>query len=178
MIIRHAEKPDPTGGSPFGVSLDGVESAHDLTARGWQRAGALIGLFKPRTGGQMPARLATPLVIFATAVSEGSKSRRPQDTIQPLAEALGIAPDISHAEEDSQGLAQAALTAKGPLLIAWHHEHIPDVVDAIAGRALAPRPWPDDRFDLVCLDRAGPDADWSLAQIPQMLLAGDRSAPI
>ena len=179
MIIRHAEKPEPLGGTPFGVSIDGVQSTHDLTVRGWQRAGALVGLFKARADEELTVGLATPVTIFATGVTAGSKSLRPQDTVRPLADALGIDLDTRYAEPDAQDLARAALDAQGPVLIAWHHEHIADVVDAISGHAIAPRPWPDDRFDLVwSLHRAGLEADWLLTQIPQLLLAGDRSAPI
>jgi hypothetical protein len=44
MIIRHAEKP-LTPDPPHGVSIDGLADPDSQTPRGWQRAGALVGLF-------------------------------------------------------------------------------------------------------------------------------------
>ena len=47
MIIRHAEKPD---GTAPGVDDDGNEDDSSLTAVGWERAHALVGLFDPAEG--------------------------------------------------------------------------------------------------------------------------------
>ena len=49
MIIRHGEKPldSPKKKGPWGVQLDGQESAKSLIVPGWQRAGALNAFFAP-----------------------------------------------------------------------------------------------------------------------------------
>src|SRR5256885_1434292 len=46
MIIRHAEK-HQHGSRDRGVAEDGRPAHHELTVRGWQRAGALVHLFAP-----------------------------------------------------------------------------------------------------------------------------------
>jgi hypothetical protein len=44
MVIRHTEKQDDAG-VIAGVTIEGRPDSEDLTIRGWQRAGALVGLF-------------------------------------------------------------------------------------------------------------------------------------
>jgi phosphohistidine phosphatase SixA len=175
MIIRHAEKPDGDGGV-HGVSTDGERDKHDLSVRGWQRAGALVRFFapvEPRSGGGL---IATPRSIFASAPVPGSPSVRAKHTVSPLAEALGLRVRIDHADGDETGLARAALEAPGPVLIAWHHNHIPSLVREITGDpAVAPWSWPDERFDLVwLLERSAEDGPWRFSQAAQRLLAHDR----
>ena len=45
MLIRHAEKPNGDGGP--GLMPDGAQNPEALTALGWTRANALVGLFAP-----------------------------------------------------------------------------------------------------------------------------------
>ena len=52
IVIRHAEKPGSYGGvSYFGVddvgSVSGDAGKEHLVTLGWERAGALVGLFAP-----------------------------------------------------------------------------------------------------------------------------------
>jgi hypothetical protein len=64
-------------------------------------------------------------------------------------------------------------------LIAWQHESISVIANAILGARVAPHTWPPERFDMVfvfTLNR--PDGAYSFAQVPQCLLAGDSPAPI
>ena len=175
MIIRHAEKPgdaDPD----HGVSWNGVHDRHDLTVRGWQRAGALVRFFAP-IGGPPNGRLASPATIIASAAMVDSRSLRAQHTVLPLAVALGIAIDTRHADGEEDAVAATALAAASPVLIAWHHHHIVSLARKIGGSAIGcPRHWPDDRFDMVwVLDRSADGAPWTFAQVPQRLLAGDRA---
>src|SRR6516162_567774 len=108
MIIRHGEKPLVKRQVPFGLTFDGQEDWESLTVRGWQRAGALADLFGPARGPLQDANLAVPNLIYASKpattgsdpadsdeVGEGSKSKRPLQTITPLASKLGIIPDQS-----------------------------------------------------------------------------------
>ena len=173
MIIRHGEKPAGVG-PDHGVTCNGVHDSHDLTVRGWQRAGALVPYFAwadARPG----SPVSTPRAIFASAATRASPSRRAQHSVTALAAMLRLRVDCSHADGEEPALAAAVLTAPSPTLIAWHHSHIVRLVGLIAGDvAGAPRHWPDDRFDLVwCLDRAGPNAGWRFTQVAQRLLPHD-----
>jgi hypothetical protein len=91
MVIRHAEKPT---GQLSGVTEAGVTNAHDLIVRGWQRAGALACLLAPARGQLQDALLTKPEFIFASAAADDSqpgdsKSRRPEETVTPLARLIG-----------------------------------------------------------------------------------------
>ena len=176
MIIRHAEKHN--GGRERGVNLEGIHTKHELTVRGWLRAGALVRFFAP-VGGTPPGfPISTPRSIFAAAATPDSPSLRSQHTVQPLAAVLGVHVDKGYAEGEEVDVAAAALAAPGPVLISWHHSHIPPLAKAIAGRQYdGPHAWPDDRFDVVwTLTRVG--SGWRFGQVPQLLLAGDLPDPI
>ena len=80
-LIRHAEK-QLGDGPPHGVLLDGSPDPESLTPRGWQRAGALVGLFIPRADGSGGAILPTPTDLFASEVGPHSRSRRPLEPLQ------------------------------------------------------------------------------------------------
>jgi broad specificity phosphatase PhoE len=174
MIVRHAEKP---GGDMKGVTPDGDVNAEDLTVRGWQRAGALVGLFLPPGGHFSSPHLATPQTLYASGVGAHSNSLRPQHTVQPLADRLKKQIDTSFLKGEEAALVSAISTAGGVVLVAWEHEHIPQIAAGILGRSGSfPAKWPDDRFDLVWVfDRPGGAGQWSFMQIPQLLLVGDET---
>jgi hypothetical protein len=182
MIIRHAEKHN--GGRERGVNIDGFHTKHELTVRGWQRAGALVRFFAPVGGWPPGSPISTPRSIFASAATPESPSLRAQHTVKPLAETLGLLIDARHAEGEEPAAAAAALAAApmGPVLISWHHSHIPRLVGSVAGGELAcPQDWPDERFDVVwVLDRSDEvaDAPWRFSQVAQCLFAYDRPEPI
>ena len=182
MIIRHAEK-HTNGGREHGVNLEGDHVKHELTVRGWLRAGALVPLFTRAGEPAHPAAVATPRAIFASAATPDSPSLRALHTVLPLAAALDLPVNNNHAEGEEAATARSVLAAPGPVLIAWHHSHIVGLAKAIAGPKLAcPSGWPEDRFDLVWVlhrdDAAGEAAPWSFAQVAQNLFAYDRPDPI
>ena len=177
MIIRHAEKPD---GAVKGVTAAGEHAPEELIVRGWQRSGALVRFFAPRSGNLLAPPLATPNVIFASKVGRHSNSWRPQHTVLELATVLGLQLSANHDKDDLAGLAADAVAAPGPVLIAWEHQDIPDIVNRIVGNATTcPQTWPGDRFDMVWV-LAGPSTSgpWSFTQVPQLLLSGDSATPI
>ncbi|HXZ00622.1 MAG TPA: hypothetical protein VEI03_11515 [Stellaceae bacterium] len=179
MLIRHAEKPSEDG-KVKGVSAAGAPDPEELIVRGWQRSGALVRFFAPRDGTFADRRLATPRVIFASAVAKHSNSLRPQHTVLELATVLKLKLDLRHAKDDEKALVADALAAEGPVLIAWEHEAIPDIANRILGNSTScPQKWPGARFDLVwVLDRPSAAGGWSFAQVPQLLLSGDSAEPI
>ena len=179
MIIRHAEK-HTNGGVERGVNIQGVHTKHELTVRGWQRAGALVRFFAPAEGNATAPLISTPRSIFASAATKDSPSLRSQHTVEPLAAWLGVQIDKAHACDEEVALAAAVLAAPGPVLVCWHHSHIPLLAKLIAGMALGcPDEWPDDRFDVVwVLDREGDAGPWRLSQVPQRLFAHDHVGAI
>src|SRR5690242_18318012 len=108
MVIRHAEKPTTKHQPPYGVNYVGEQDWESLTVRGWQRAGALVTLFDPSNGAPARPHLAVPTIIYASnprgaggaEQDEGSKSKRPLQTVTPLAARLGIVPRLSFAKGD------------------------------------------------------------------------------
>jgi hypothetical protein len=167
MVIRHAEKPKKKA-AIGGVDEAGVPDDRDLTAKGWQRAGALVRFFKPSSPKNLQPGLAVPGAIFATKPTEESPSMRPLQTVTPLATDLGL--QIREFTLDQEGeLIAAAVDAAPAVLICWHHEHIPDLAAQLGIKFK----WPDDEmFDLVLVfDSAGDE--WKLSVMPQHLLPGD-----
>jgi hypothetical protein len=173
MLVRHAEK--PTAGFN-GVTVQGEQNKEELIVQGWQRAGALVGLFAPYPGTPLRAGISTPGTLFAS----GSASLRPAHTLLPLADKLNKTVEDSIKKDDVSRLVSAALSAGGVVLIAWQHEDIPAIANAIVKNAVPiPSVWPGDRFDLVwILDGASSQGPWTFSQVPQLLLAGDSESVI
>jgi hypothetical protein len=180
MIIRHAEKPPDGGGAPFGVTPGGDQDGEELVVRGWQRSGALVRFFAPAGGQFSQPALATPGVIFASAVAPHSKSLRPQHTVLALADFLGLQLDLTHPKGGEDDLVDDALTRDGTVLIAWEHVVIHNIANRIVGDATTcPQQWPGPRFDVVWVfDRAPGGGAWNFSQVPQMLLPGDQNTVI
>jgi hypothetical protein len=183
MLIRHAEKPEKATATTKkidGVNPDGKKDEQDLIVLGWQRAGALARFFAPLAPNVIAAGLETPGTIFAAAVNAQSKSIRPQHTVTPLSQLTGIALDTSYGKDDEPTLAAAAkaAAANGPVLIAWQHQDIPAIVNAVTGAQLCPQKWSGDRFDLVWVLDSADGTTWAFSQVPQMLLDGDSEKPI
>ena len=171
MVIRHAEKPN---GEP-GVTPDDSENPEALTATGWRRARALVGLFDPPGGKFADPHIARPEALFAS----GSESLRPKQTIEPLAAALKLTIDTAYLKGQEDRLVDAVKSAGGVTLIAWQHEAIPTIAARIlgGGDGVPPR-WPGHRFDLVWVFDWREGGAWSFTQAPQNLLPGDSPRPI
>jgi len=178
MVIRHAEKP-PADGPPLGVTIGGENDPDSLTVRGWQRAGALACLFAPARGPFQDAALATPGTIFASQTPPTKGSRRPPETITPLAERLGIVPTTLE-KDKVKNLVKNAKATEGIVLISWQHEDIPAIAELILGDATTvPRTWPGTRYDVIWVfDRDLAANTHRFSQVPQCLLAGDSPEPI
>lgn len=181
MIIRHAEKPDDNP-PPHGVDPDGDHDSEALSVRGWQRAGALAVLFAPSAGPLQNAALATPRFVFASKLDKDNGSERPQQTVSALIDKLGKAAvrvNFEFGIGAEHELAARAMACDGPVLIAWAHGEIPDIVKGLSlskkAAAMVPDEWPDARFDLVWVFDLDPTSqDYRFSQQPQLLLSGDK----
>jgi hypothetical protein len=182
LLLRHAEKPGGTDGRR-GFTPEGREDGKSLAIRGWQRAGALAALLAPtRLAGA--SRLPSPDRIHASAFRKGGgHSRRPEQTVLPLARKLGRPVDLTWALHQERDFGAALAAEEGVALVCWQHQGLPDLARAVA----APQPlpevpegwsWPEDRYDVIwSLRRGGPDEAWRFAQHCQGLLAGDADRP-
>jgi hypothetical protein len=185
MIIRHAEKPTTTPPPALnGVTITGQQNADSLIVRGWQRAGALVALFAPSKGPLQNSELATPQFIYATSTSD-TEGNRPEETITPLAQKLGLAPNESFSKTQLQEVASSAINCNGVVLISWPHGQIPNLCQLIPlssnNKNPIPHSWPSDRFDVVFvfdLDTSSQAHGYTFSQVPQLLLAGDSADPI
>lgn len=179
MVIRHAEKPAPDF-TPYGVTLEGVREKESLTPRGWQRAGALANFFAPTNGLFQDPSLAAPQFLYASKPIKRKGSRRPKETITPLAEKLAIRINSNFPRFEVESMLEEAFLCGGVVLISWQREYIPQIADHILGnKSVAPKDWPEDCFDLVWVfDRDPSSARYSFKQVPQRLLMGDWATPI
>jgi hypothetical protein len=128
--------------------------------------------------------LSKPEFIFASAASEDataadSKSRRPEETVTPLAQRIGIDVNLNFSKGQETELVAAALACKGPVLIAWQHENINLIANSIIGAEVAPQNWPGDRFDVVFVFTLNSkDGTYDFGQVAQLLLSDDSPAII
>ena len=139
-----------------------------LSVRGWQRAGALAVLFgAPGARGAQP-ELVRPTEPYA-AVDVG-RSRRPQDTLRPIAELLRLPIRQAVSSGDQRPLAARIFASPEDVLVCWRHRELPILARALLPRSahVVPAHWDAARFDLVWVIK--PD---SLLIVPQRLLAGD-----
>lgn len=130
LLMRHAEKP----ANPLDP---------DLSPDGQRRAEKLVN-YIPKTFGK-------PAFLFASAASK--HSRRPIETLTPLAQSCGLQIDESFADQDYEALAYK-LTKKpydnNLILVCWHHGNIPPLAHALNARhGDYPNPWDPTVFNLI-----------------------------
>ena len=170
MLIRHAEKPDH---KTTGVLTEGAHDEHSLSVQGWQRAGALAVCLDPKLAHVKHPHLRTPDHLYAAKFHEGHHSKRCYQTLLPLSQKLGLEIDLTFKNEHHAELVAHVKAQKGVVLIAWHHEKIPDVAREILGAGATLPHWPDERFDVVWVFDANAKGEYALKQVPALLLAGD-----
>jgi hypothetical protein len=186
FIIRHGEK--------LGDPKKDDDGGRHVSIRGSARAAALPSLFVPalpQLGCSMhnkpgeftahyhdvpvkgaAARFPAPHYIFATQASKLSK--RPKETVTPLATALNVPLNdgFSDHEASIQKMTNAILNfyPGQTILVCWHHGMIPDIAKALGiGR---PPKWDAKVFDRVW-QITFPKGKATLTDSAQMLLYGD-----
>lgn len=136
LIVRHAEKPG---------------SGRGLDAQGEQRAAAYATYFDPL---QLGNETLQPQRLIATRDSRASD--RPRLTLTPLAVRLQLPLEQPFADKDVDALVDSlrATNRAGVVLIAWHHGHIDDLIDAFGGESktlLGGKKWPEHVYNWVVL---------------------------
>ena len=98
------------------------------------------------------------------------KSRRPQETIAPLALKLSLPVNVDFDAGQEQELVEHVLAQDGVVLIAWVHKYLPVIAKQLKCDD-APEHWPP-RYDAVwILDRSGDK--YAFTEAYQSLLEGD-----
>ena len=179
ILLRHAEKPAKDN-APYGVTRKGERSKESLAVRGWQRAGALTNLFAPANGHIQHPSLAKPQFLYASKPLRRKGSKRPIETITPLAERLAIKINSDFQRSDIESMIEEVFSRKGVVLICWQREYIPEIASLILGnKKIAPSDWPEDRFDMIWVfDLQRSRSRYRFKQVPQKLLGGDLTRPI
>src|SRR6516164_8516625 len=189
-IIRHGEKPadpppqaprqhSPAPAPPFGVDDQGVQDAHSLLPRGWQRSGALAVLFDPAAR-PLQTGLLTPTALLSPSYGNPAKTtaHRTYQTIQGLSDRLGLPIASAFTEGQEPQLAASVVSDySGVVLICWEHRHIPALASSLptTGGTVIPQKWPGDRFDVIWTFTLVPGAattQYTFGQVPQQLLSG------
>jgi hypothetical protein len=178
ILLRHAEKPEKDF-APFGITRKGQRDKESLQVRGWQRAGALIALLAPPNGNYGHS-LARPQFFYASKPLRRRGSRRPFQTLVPLAEKLGRSINCEFPRHDFDHMLEEVFQCKGVVLICWQREYLPAIARIILdGRPIAPVLWPEDRYDMMWVFDLIPSSDrYKFTQVPQRLLMGDSVTPI
>jgi hypothetical protein len=179
MLIRHAEKPTSSP-PPYGVNSKGEKESESLIVRGWQRAGALVSLFAPANNSFQNPSLAEPKFLYASTPTKRNGSKRPLETITPLAERLAIRVNTNFPKLEASEMVKEAFLCDGVVLICWQHEFIPKIANLIVGnKTTTPQEWQEDRFDMVWVfDKDDATGHYGFKQVPQNLLMGDWATPI
>lgn len=134
LVIRHAEKP---------------EQGSSLTAQGFARAQAYSSYFHP-----FHFEGSTLEIKSLFAASDQKKSMRPRLTLEPLSQVTGIALNTEFSSDDGQSIVNALRSSPHPqpVLIAWRHGHIPQLLRSFGANpeTLLPQgKWQEDVYDLV-----------------------------
>lgn len=179
MLIRHAEKPAKDS-APYGVTAEGERSKESLEVRGWVRAGGLANLLAPTNGRFQHTSLAKPQFLFSSKPLRRKGSKRPLETLTPLAQKLAIRINSSFQRSEFQDMLEEVFSCKGVVLICWQREYIPEIASYILGnKKIAPQDWPEDCFDMIWVfDLARSSSKYTFKQVPQKLLGGDLITPI
>ncbi|KAJ9296734.1 hypothetical protein DTO271G3_4933 [Paecilomyces variotii] len=130
-LIRHGEK--PSNGST------------GLSTQGEQRAQCLRSVF----GASSSYNIG--YIMAQTPKSDGKRDR-PYETVEPLAQDLGLTVDTSCDRDDPKCVKKTVdnYTGSGNILICWEHGELTDIVDKL-GDDNAPT-YPDDRYDIIWTD--------------------------
>ncbi|MDT0350364.1 hypothetical protein [Pseudonocardia charpentierae] len=169
MVIRHGEKPD---GEEPGVDAAGNVDDSSMTRVGWDRAHGLVDLFDPAQGTPKPG-LVRPKTIYAAGVTDDGEGQRTRETVDPLADKLGITAETRYGKGQEEELVEHVLAQPGPTLISWQHSQIPIIAEAFPSvTPTPPSEWPDDRFDVVWTFTKTANG-WHFDQVPELVLPQD-----
>ena len=161
VLLRHGEKPLPP--EPEGINL---------SAKGRERAQALVNVFKTRPELNVNGK---PVVIYAMGPGGNDGSHRPMQTIEPTSKALGIPMISRYTHEEYPDVARQIFANPSyqgrTVIICWEHHVIPEFAKSL-GVHHPPAKWHGDVFDIFWIITY-PDGKAVLTQLPERALPGD-----
>lgn len=163
IVIRHAEK---------------YQTRHTvhLSPKGRTRALALVELFQsdPRV-----LEFGRPAGIIAQSPTPQKHSRRCLETVEPLAQALGlpVITQFTYGQTDTlvQWLKEQRQYDGKSVLICMQHMDVDELAQALGVPDLRPRIWPHETYDRIYIFTYAPENGRLLSfhNLPQYLLFGD-----
>jgi len=159
ILLRHAEKPPD-------------ESNVHLSATGKERARGLVQFF---TNTPALTTNGLPAALFAARPLSRSHSKRPAETLEPLAKHWKLHILTPYAAKEYAALAEKIFddpVCDGKtVVICWVHDYLPQLAEAF-GVKPKPAPWKSNVFDRVwVITYRGKEG--VLNDLPQKLLPGD-----
>ncbi len=132
ILMRHGDKDD-----------DDSEN-QDLSAAGMARA--------QRLATYIPETFGKPDIIIATAHSKHSD--RPKETVEPLADALGLRIQHDYENDEFSDLVEQIFNdpdyKNKTVVICWHHGKLPAMAVLLGAPAGSyPDPWPADAYNII-----------------------------
>ncbi|OUM66365.1 hypothetical protein PIROE2DRAFT_6409 [Piromyces sp. E2] len=101
----------------------------DLSPKGKTRAYCLVNNFCPKS-------------------NRKKQSTRPKDTVEPLAEALGIQVDLSYTSGQIKKLTNYIISSSDEVtLVSWNNDKIPEIAEKLG--ITNPPDWDNDTFDEI-----------------------------
>lgn len=158
IIIRHAEK---------------AAQGDGLSTKGRERAAALAPYFMER---KEVLTFGAPAAIYAMGTSKEDTSKRPIETVTPLAEQLRLTINTSYTNETVKKMVDEIKNSPGysgkMVLICWEHVNIPQIARAFSALQ-TPARWPDEVFDRNWVITYSLTGKANFQNMPQRLLFGD-----
>lgn len=166
IMLRHGEKDDNNDGKD--------DVLHELSVTGKKRAEALK---KAWTASQLPAGLPKPDRCIAS--KGNTASNRPLKTIEPLQLALGLPMNKKYDfEKDYKTVGPWLAQRLDVTMVCLEHSAIINTFKLLGKVTGLPKAWDAKRFDLYWVFTSDDGKNWTLTQVPQLLLPGDSDKPI
>jgi hypothetical protein len=176
LLIRHGEKP---------------ASGDDLAVAGQERAQAYVIYFQNYAIQSGPSGSGPVKLNYLFATANSGKSDRPDLTITPLSEAIGVSIDAKHKDKDyakvADDILQNSKYDNSNVLICWHHGEILDLATALGVDASKlpkasnwPPSWPGSEYGWLlqlCYNGDGDLVDTQTLCINEQLMYDDQNDP-
>lgn len=189
ILIRHGEKLEwPLGCSPTDEIVANYVDNHHLSAKGFERAHALVSYFYQRNELREIYKICKLTTVIAQDIDEGpnswGQSERSRQTIWPLLQYIPNSTDdlisnplslLLFKKKELRKLVESIQNGdynNQTIIITWCHQQLPEIVSMLGINTQSRLKWPKKRFDLTWVVKIC-DENSYFYQLPQLLLFGD-----